>query len=124
MINKKRVDIFLEYLDQILIGKKDIGPVDDEEIERLLLLAKTMIATDFSSHTKIRDNMRKKLLVKLIESNKSSLFVSDRNDDELDEDVLEGVTAAGFAGRCGEQRDICPYCGSKKLSGKCSICNN
>ena len=109
----KRADIYLDYLDKILAGKEDIGPVEDEEIEKLLLLAKAMIAADFSIDSKIKKNLKKQLLEHLAEKN---------DDEELDEKELEQVVAAGL-GQCGKQRGICPYCGSMVLTGKCILCN-
>ena len=44
MAEKTKADIYMTYLDQILAGENDIGPVEDEEIAKLLLLAKAMIA--------------------------------------------------------------------------------
>lgn len=114
MIDMKKADIYLDYLDKILAGKEDIGPVEDEEIEKLLLLAKVMIAADFSIGSRIKENLKKQLLEQLAEMN---------DDQELDEEDLEHVVAAG-SGQYREQRDICPYCGSKVLAGKCILCNH
>ena len=46
MDEKIKADIYLAYLDRILAGEKNIEPVEDVEIAKLLLLAKTMIAAD------------------------------------------------------------------------------
>lgn len=123
MTEKTKADIYLAYLDQILAGEKDIEPVEDVEIEKLLLLAKTMIAADLSVNSEMRENLRKQLLAQVTKKNKSSLSVLLRNDDELDEEALNYV-AAGFPGQAGEQRESCPYCGSrsKKFEGKCPFC--
>lgn len=123
MAEKTKADIYIAYLDQILAGEKDIGPVEDEEIEKLLLQAKTMIAADLSVNSKAKENLRKLLLNQV--KNKSSLSVLSKNDDELNEEALNYVTAAGFGGHAGEQKDICPYCGSRvsKLDRKCPVCN-
>ena len=122
MAEKGKADIYIAYLDQILAGKKDIGPVEDVELEKLLRLAKNMIATDFSVNRKMREKLKKKLLAQVIKE--SSLSVLSRNDDELDEKAYKQV-AAGFAGQVGEQKDVCPYCGSrsKMFAGKCALCN-
>lgn len=121
MAEKIKADSYITYLDQILTGKKDIGPVDDVEIAKLLLLAKTIIEADLSFNSKLRENLRKQLLDQV--SKKSSLAVLSRNDDELDEEALNNVTAAGQA---GEQKDICPHCGSRsiKFEGKCPFCSH
>ncbi|MDF2672247.1 MAG: hypothetical protein K0R09_512 [Clostridiales bacterium] len=122
MVEKAKVDIYIAYLEQILAGEKDIGLVEDEEIEKLLLLAKTMIATDLSVSSKIRENLRKQLLDQVIK--KSTLAMMLRNDDELDEEDLN-LVAAGFEGQTGEENVTCPFCGSrsKKLQGKCPNCS-
>ena len=125
MDEKIKADIYIAYLDKILAGEKDIGPVDDVEIEELLLLAKTMVADDFSINNETKENFRKRLIAQVTKKNSSSLRMLSKNDDELDEEALEYV-AAGFGGQAGEQMDICPYCGSslKKLTGKCPGCNH
>jgi hypothetical protein len=128
---KTKADMYIAYLDQILAGEKDIKPVEDVEIEKLLLLAKTMIAADVSVNSKTRENLRKKLLALLTKKNKSSLRVLSKNaaaadnDEELDEEALNYVAAAGFAGQAGEQQGICPYCSARtpKLGGKCPLCS-
>ena len=123
MVEKAKMDIYIAYLEQILAGQMDIGPVEDEEIEKLLLLAKTMIAADLSVSSKMRENLRKQLLEHVIK--KSTLDIMLRNDDELDEEDLN-LVAAGFEGQTGEENVTCPFCGSKskKLQGKCPICSH
>lgn len=125
MAKKTKADIYMAYLDRILAGEKDFGPVEDAEIAKLLLLAKTMIAADFSVNSKIRENLRKQLVSQIKKENKSSFSVRATNDDELDEDTLDYV-AAGFGRQAGEQKDICPYCGSKLTisAEKCPYCNH
>ena len=120
MNEKDKVDIYLEYLDQILSGEKDIGFVEDVEIEKLLSLAKTMLDADLSVNSEIRENLRNQLLAEVTKKSKSSFSVLLRNDDELDEEALNYV-AAGFTGQAGEQNDICVYCGSmsRRIKGKC-----
>ena len=120
-----KANIYLTYLDQILAGKKDIGSIDDVEIKKLLLLAKTMMATDLSVNSNMRENLRKQLMVQLTKEDKLSISQLLSNDEELDEDTLDYV-AAGFAGQIGAQMDICPYCGarSQKLVEKCSFCGH
>lgn len=125
MSEKTKTDIYLAYLDRILAGEIDIGPVEDVKIERLLQLAKKMIAADFSINSKMRENLRKQLLAQVTNKNKSSFSVLLRNDDELDEEALMHV-AAGFREQAGQQQDICPYCGSRRdrFEGKCPFCGH
>ncbi|MDW7674571.1 MAG: hypothetical protein SCK28_08565 [Bacillota bacterium] len=125
MDEKRKADIYLVLLDKILAGEKDIGPVEDIEVEKLLLLAKTMIAEDFSINSKTREKLRKQLLNLVIKKNKLSLSVQPNGDDELDEEALNSVTAAGLTGLDRVQKAICPYCGfkSKNLESRCPICS-
>ena len=115
---KKKTDIYSIYLDRILAGEKGFGPVEDEEVEKLLLLAKTMIAADLSINSRMRESLSNQLLAQA--NKKLSLFVLSKDDNELDEEDLDHVSAA-FAGHAGEYSDICPYCGSRlrKNEGKC-----
>lgn len=129
MAEMTKADIYMTYLDQILAGEKEIRHIEDLEIANLLRLAKTMIANDFSSYSKIRENLKKQLLEQLTNRYKSDLaLILDRDEllenDELDEEDLSFV-AAGI-GQADEQRDSCPFCGSKllKLQGKCPSCNH
>lgn len=62
MTEKMQGDIYLAYLDQILAGEKDIGPIVEVEIEELLMLAKTMLAAGFSINSKTRERLRKRIL--------------------------------------------------------------
>ena len=119
MAEKVRADIYIANLDQILAGKENIEPVEDEEIEKLLQLSKTMLAEDLSLNSKMQEKLRKQLLAQFI--NKSNLSTLLSKDDELDEETLEQVTAAGQA---SEQKEVCPYCGSRSINigGKCSFC--
>lgn len=123
MVEKARADIYLGYLEQILAGEKNIGPIEDPEIEGLLLLAKAMIANDLSVTSKVKDKIREQLLDQVTKNAKPSIM--SRNYDELDEEDLN-LVAAGFAGQAGEENVTCPYCGSrsKKLQGKCPICSH
>lgn len=118
MAEKIKADTYIAYLDQLLAGKKDIGPVNDIEIEKLLQLTQTMINADLSLNSKLRESLREQLL-DAINSNPSTFS---RNEDELDEEDLENVTAAG---QVGNQKEICPYCSSRsvKLEGRCPFCN-
>lgn len=123
MDEKTKAEIYLTYLDRILAGEKNIEPVEDVEIAKLLQLAETMIAADFSVNSKTRETLKKQLLAQVTKENKSNLTVLSKNDDDLDEEDLDYVVA-GFSGQVGEQMDICPRCGSrsKKQGGKCSLC--
>lgn len=123
MAEKTKADIYITYLDKILAGEKDIEPIEEEEIAKLILLAKTMIANNLNINSKMREKLRKRLLDQV---NKESNFsVRSENDDALDDDTLDYV-AAGFERRAGEQKDICPYCGSRvqDLGEKCPFCHH
>jgi hypothetical protein len=48
MTEKTKAELYLAYLDRVLVGEKDIGPVEDDEVAKLLGLAQSMIAADFS----------------------------------------------------------------------------
>lgn len=123
MSDEEKAAIYLEYLDKILAGDNEIGHVEDAEILKLLQLARKMMDADFSADSKIREDLRKKFVEKLNESNKAALSApSIKDEDELDEDVLANVSAAA-----GErEKEICPYCGSmvSRLTGKCIFCNH
>jgi len=123
MVEKTKADIYMTYLDKILVGEKEVRPVEDVEIANLLLLAKTMLAIDFSSHSQIRENLRKQLLAQLTKKDESNSALMLDND-ELDEEELN-LVAAGI-GQAGEQRDSCPFCGSVLLKhqGKCPYCKH
>jgi aspartate carbamoyltransferase regulatory subunit len=123
MAEKTKADIYITYLDQILAGEKDFEPIEDEEIAKLILLAKPMIANNLSINSKMREKLRKQLLAQLNEE--SNFSMRSRNDDELDDDTLDYV-AAGFERQAGEQKDICPYCGSRvqDFGGKCPFCHH
>jgi NADH pyrophosphatase NudC (nudix superfamily) len=122
MDEKTKADIYMEYLEQILAGKKDIEFVEDIEIEGLLLLAKAVIAADLSANSRIREKLKKQLLAKVTIG--TSLYLT-KNDDELGEEDLE-LVAAGFTNQAGEENKFCPYCGSKlkKFEGKCPFCSH
>jgi len=111
MAEKIKADIYIAYLDQILAGKENIEPVEDEEVEKLLLLAKTMIDTDLSVNSKLREILRKQLLDQAIKESSLSLLLKD--DDKLDEEALDHVTAAG---EIDNQMGTCPYCGSRSIN--------
>jgi len=118
---KTKADIYMTYLDQILAGENDIGPVEDEEIAKLLLLAKAMIAANLNVNIKKKEGLKNQLLAHLSQKNESGLSVLLRND-ELDEENLNYVVAAGEA---GERKDICPHCGSIKIMArKCPSCHH
>ena len=121
-----KAELYLAYLDRILAGEKDIGPVEDTEIAKLLRLAQSKIAADFSVQSEIRETLRKQLLDQISPRDKSILAVMQKDnpgpDDELMEAELDFVTA-GSEGHSEE--NTCPCCGSrlKKFLIKCPICN-
>ncbi|WP_434510693.1 hypothetical protein [Desulfitobacterium sp. AusDCA] len=117
MTNKRKADIYLTYLDQILAGEKDIGPVEDEEIAKLLLLAQSMIDADFSVNSQMKEKLKKQLLTKIAQ-------FEDNFNGELKDEDLELVTAGGAG--LTEKLNICPFCGSRlnKPYAKCPACNH
>lgn len=120
MDEKKRVDTYLVYLDKILAGEQYIGPVEDREVEKLLQLAKTLIATDFSINSKIKEDLRERLVALIREKDKSGAAVLTSNEDELGDEDLDRVVAAGPSGQA-----ICPCCGATLLlNGVCSSCHH
>ena len=121
MAEKIKVDIYIAYLDQLLVGETNNGPIEDEEIEMLLQLGKTMIEADFSVNSQLKENLKKQLLSQVVRE--SSISVLSRNTGELDDEDLEQV-AAGFTGQAGQQKDFCPYCGYRLTkSEKCPVCS-
>lgn len=123
MTEKTKVDTYIEYLDKLLTGKKDIEFVKDAEIHKLLLLAKAIIAADLSVDNKISKNLIKQIRTHSMK--KPNLSMIPKNHDELDEEELEFV-AAGFTEHTSEEYNICPYCGYrvKKHEGKCHFCGH
>lgn len=105
MDEKSKAEIYLKYLDRILAGEKVVAPVEDLEINELLLLARTMIDADLSVSTKTREKFRRQILEQIYKSNKSSWKVLSTNDDELNDEDLE-LVAAGFAEQDEEHRDM------------------
>lgn len=105
MDEKAKAEIYLKYLDRILAGEKVVAPVEELEINELLLLARTMIDADFSVSTKTREKLRKQILEQIYKSNKSSWKALSDNDDELGDDDLD-LIAAGFAQKDEELKDI------------------
>lgn len=120
MAERIKADIYITYLDKLLAGNVNTEPIEDVELEKLLLLSKTMIAEDLSVNSKMRESLRKELLAQVI--NKLNISVFPSKDDELDEEALKQVVAAGQA---RDQKDICPYCGSMstKFERKCPFCS-
>lgn len=127
MTKKTKENSYLAYLDRILAGETDLGAVEDEEIAKLLLLAKSMIAADFSVESKTRERLKAQVLVRVNKIKQLSFPSFPGNDEvsdaELDEEVLNYVAAAGQA---GEKNHICPYCGAKlnQFQRKCPICGH
>ena len=110
-----KAELYLAYLDRILAGEKNIGPIEDTEIAKLLRLAQSMITADFSVQSEIRETLRKQLL--------DQISPNPGSDDELMEADLDYVTAAGSEGQAEE--DICLYCGARlnKFLRKCPLCH-
>ncbi|ATW26573.1 hypothetical protein [Candidatus Formimonas warabiya] len=125
MTEMTKAEIYLTYLDQILAGEKDIGPVEDTEVAKLLQLAQSMITADFSVHSEIRETLRKQLLDQI--SPEDNFILADilkdeqEAEDELTEEELM-YAAAGLPEEAGE--NICPRCGARmnKMHGKCPVC--
>lgn len=110
MTDQTKADLYLVYLDRILAGEKDIGPVEDVEIAELLRLAQNMIAVDISVNSEIRENLRKELLERI--------FQTDHYIQELEYELTEEelqYAAAGLQGQDGE--NICPRCGARRTMG-------
>lgn len=126
MTDETKADLYLTYLDRVLAGEKDIGPVEDAEVAKLLRLAQNMIAVDIRVNGEIRESLRKKLLNRIFRADHfiSAGFLKDKPglEDELTEEEL-GYAAAGQQGQAGEY--ICPRCGVRlgKLQGKCPACH-
>lgn len=118
---KTKADIYLAHLDTFLSGKAITEPIEDEEINNLLQLSKSLITSGLRISSNRKENIKKQLLAKAAKLDRSHLA---KESCELDDSALEDVSAAGLTGRAGEYEDLCPYCGtrSKKLAGKCLLC--
>lgn len=125
MTEKTKAELYLAYLDRILSGEKDIGPVEDAEIAKLLRLAQSMIAVDLSVNSEIKEILRKQLLVRIFPADNfilaSALEVKQGLENELTEEELM-YAVAGLPGEGGE--NICPRCGARfnRLQEKCPVC--
>lgn len=125
MTEKTKAELYLAYLDRILTGEKNIGPVEDAEVAKLLRLAQSMIAVDFSVNSEIRESLQKQLLERISSADNAVLTGAWQDkqglEDELTEEELS-YAAAGLPGEGGE--DICPRCGARfsRLQGKCPVC--
>ncbi|EHQ88914.1 hypothetical protein [Desulfosporosinus youngiae] len=123
--DQTKAELYLAYLDRILTGEKDIGPVEDAEVAKLLGLAQSMITVDFSTNKEIRERLRRKLLAHLSPEDTPNqaidVKVNRTEEDELtDEDLA--YAAAGLERQAGET--ICPYCGARTISlGRCPFCS-
>ena len=107
MTDQTKAELYLIYLDRILAGEKDIGPVEDVEIAELLRLAQNMIAVDTSVNNEIRENLRKELMERISQADHNIQEL----EDELTEEELQ-YAAAGLQGQAGE--NICPRCGVRR----------
>lgn len=123
MTEKTKAELYLAYLDRILAGEKDVGPVEDGEIAKLLRLAQSMIAVDISVNSEIRETLRKQLLTRISPADNAILIDALKEENELTEEELRYV-AAGLPGQAGE--NICPSCGAKLTNslGRCPFCSN
>lgn len=122
MVENTRADKYMSYLDKLLAGEMDIASIDDEEIKRLVLLAKTMIENDLSASCRLKDELIEELLEYF--NKKSNIPYFYENNDELDEEDLDFV-AAGYTGE-SQKEGTCFFCGSRsaKLHGKCPVCGH
>lgn len=97
MMEMSKKDVFLTYLDQILAGAKNVGPVEDEEIAKLLELAQTMVEAGCNINSEIRETLREQILNQVSHKDKALLSLLGREykllDCELDEEDLEYVAA-------------------------------
>jgi len=123
MTEKTKAELYLAYLDRILAGEKDIGPVEDVEVAKLLRMAQSMMGVDSSVNSQIRESLRKQLLEWISPPDNSILALKDKQglEDELTEEELMYV-AAGLPGEGGE--NICSRCGARfnRMQGKCPVC--
>ena len=98
MTEKTKAELYLAYLDRILAGEKDVGPVEDGEIAKLLRLAQSMIAVDISVNSEIRETLRKQLLTRISPADNAILIDALKEENELTEEELRYV-AAGLPGQ-------------------------
>lgn len=123
MTEKTKAELYLAYLDRILAGEKDIGPVEDGEIAKLLRLTQSMIAVDSNVGIEIREALRKQLLIRISPADNSILIDALKEEDELTEEELR-FAAAGLPGQAEEY--ICPHCGARLTinMGRCPFCSH
>ena len=123
MTEKAKAELYLAYLDRILAGEKDIGPVEDDEIAELLRLAQSMIAVDLSVDIKIREALREQLLIRISPADYAILIDALKEENELTEEEL-GYAAAGLQEQ--DRENICPLCGSRLTIslGRCPFCGH
>jgi hypothetical protein len=125
MVEETKAELYLAYLDRVLAGEKDIGPVEDTEVAELLRLAQIMITVDISVNSEIRDSLQKQLLERISQADHWVLAgpLEDNHglEDELTDEELQ-YAAAGLQGQAVE--NICPRCGTRfsRLQGKCPVC--
>lgn len=116
MTERTKAERYLEYLDQILEGDKELGVIEDNEVGELLQTAKKLIAVDFSMKSKIRDRLRRQLITILSSRDKTVQNIAPDNLPEDEEELLEeelslavaGSPEAGWMGSCGLYAD-CPF---------------
>lgn len=116
MTENIKAELYLDCLDRILAGGKDIRDIEDDEVGRLLQFAKNLITVDFSIKSEIKDNLRQQLLnmLSLQDNRTSKVWDINRGEDvdELSEEELS-LAAAGLAvdqrnSNCGLSA-CCPY---------------
>ncbi|WP_434133339.1 hypothetical protein KIAC18_001507 [Sporomusa sphaeroides] len=122
MTEGTKAELFLSYLDRILAGEKDFGPIADSEMAGLIRLAQSMAAADCHSTGKIRERLRQQLWDRLSPAGIASLTVvagTGRPEGELTDEELDFVTAAGQGAGT-----ICLHCGASGggMQGKCPFC--
>ena len=123
MTEKEKAELYLAYLDRILAGEKDIGPVEDGEIAKLLRLTQSMIAVDSNVGIEIREALRKQLLILISPADYAVSIDALKGENELTEEELK-YAAAGLPGQAVE--NICRHCGARLTisQGRCPFCGH
>lgn len=124
MMETNKRDIFLKYLDQLLAGAEDIGPIEDAEISGLIDLVRAMLSAGQAIDTETREGLRERIMQNVLAGGAVVPFTGKTSriaEDELDEDELQYV-AVGLARPA--RGEVCPVCGSSYIrgKGKCPVC--
>lgn len=126
MTENSKAKWFLDYLDRILAGDKDVRDIEDNEVGRLLKLAKNLTTVDFSIKSEYKDSLRQHILNILSSQDNRTSNVWDVNrceeEDELSDEELS-LAAAGLAvdkgnSVCGLSA-CCPY--NKNCTSDCFL---